>query len=351
MSYYDGTKLLSMKDLNGNRPEIFIVTSNRSGGKTTFFSRMAINGFLKKKYRKILWLYRFKYEITTGVSDKIFKDLHSLFFHNRNMIDKGICGGVMRELYLTCGEHMPQPCGYAVSINDADELKKWSHMLSDVDLVIFDEFQSENNHYADNEIRKFQSLHTSIARGNGEQVRYVPVIMISNPVTIINPYYIAMGISHRLQENTKFLRGVGFVLEQGFNKSASDAQKMSLFNQAFANSLYGQYASEGIYLNDKKVFIEKPKGHNRYVCTLKYKDKNYGIRHYIDENLFYCDESYDINCQNKIACTTNDHAINYTMLKTNTFTIMQLRQYFECGMFRFKNLLCKECVMVAVSYM
>lgn len=31
--FYDGTKLMSMKDINGNTPEIFICTSNRSAGK------------------------------------------------------------------------------------------------------------------------------------------------------------------------------------------------------------------------------------------------------------------------------------------------------------------------------
>ena len=44
--YYDGTKLLSLNDLNGKRPEIYIVTTNRTGGKTTYFGRMFINRFL-----------------------------------------------------------------------------------------------------------------------------------------------------------------------------------------------------------------------------------------------------------------------------------------------------------------
>ena len=28
--FYDGTKLLSMMDINGNKPEIYMCTSNRS---------------------------------------------------------------------------------------------------------------------------------------------------------------------------------------------------------------------------------------------------------------------------------------------------------------------------------
>lgn len=55
---------------------------------------------------------------------------------------------------------------------------------------MFDEFQSENNDYCPNEVQKFISVHTSVARGQGKQLRYVPVYMLSNPVTLLNPYYI-----------------------------------------------------------------------------------------------------------------------------------------------------------------
>ena len=43
--YYDGTKLLSLMDINGKRPEIYISTSNRSAGKTTYFNRFFVNRF------------------------------------------------------------------------------------------------------------------------------------------------------------------------------------------------------------------------------------------------------------------------------------------------------------------
>ena len=52
--YYDGTKLLSMKDINGNTPEIFMVTSNRTAGKTTYFGRMLVNRYLKSGAKFIL---------------------------------------------------------------------------------------------------------------------------------------------------------------------------------------------------------------------------------------------------------------------------------------------------------
>lgn len=77
IKYYDGTKLLSMKDINGNVPEIYISTSNRSAGKTTYFNRYLINRFLKYN-EKFCLLYRFQDELKDS-ADKFFKDIHNLF--------------------------------------------------------------------------------------------------------------------------------------------------------------------------------------------------------------------------------------------------------------------------------
>ena len=53
--YYDGTKLLSLMDINGNKPELYLCTTNRSGGKTTYFGRKAVNNFLKNGKKKYLF--------------------------------------------------------------------------------------------------------------------------------------------------------------------------------------------------------------------------------------------------------------------------------------------------------
>ena len=47
-AYYDGTKLLSMLHINGRKPEIYMCTTNRTGGKTTYFGRLCVNRFLKE---------------------------------------------------------------------------------------------------------------------------------------------------------------------------------------------------------------------------------------------------------------------------------------------------------------
>lgn len=342
-NYYDGTKLLSLTDINGNRPEIYMCTTNRTGGKTTYFGRLVVNRFLDKR-EKFGLLYRYNYELD-DCAEKFFKDIGELFFNGYTMTSKKRAKGIYHELYLN-GE----PCGYAVSINSADQVKKNSHFFSDVKRLIFDEFQSESNTYCPNEIKKFISVHTSMARGQGEQNRYLPVYMLSNPVSIINPYYVELGISSRLTDETRFLRGDGFVLEQGFVESAADAQKSSGFNKAFARNSYVAYSSESVYLNDNKAFVDRPQGVGRYMATLKYNAQTYGIREFAEAGVIYCDDRADETFPLKITVTTDDHELNYVMLKRNDLFLFNLRYYFERGCFRFKDLRCKEAVLKSLSY-
>lgn len=342
-AYYDGTKLLSLTDLDGKQPEILMVTTNRTAGKTTYFGRLCVNKF-KKGQGKFALLYRYNYELD-DCADKFFKDLSTLFFPGSVMESKRKASGIFHELFLD-GES----CGYALSLNSADQLKKYSHLFSDVNRMIFDEFQSESNHYCNDEIKKFISIHTSVARGQGEQVRYVPVYMLSNPISLINPYYVELGISNRLRDDTKFLRGHGFILEQGFNDSASVAQKESGFNKAFAKNSYVAYSSECVYLNDNKAFIEKPNGIGRYLCTIKYKGTDFGVREFAASGYIYVDDRPDTSYKYKITVTTSDHEINYIMLKRNDMFLTNLRFYFEKGCFRFKDLRCKEAILKALSY-
>lgn len=349
--YYDGTKLLSLKDINGKQPEIYICTTNRSGGKTTWFNRYAFKRW-KEGRGKFLLLYRFDYELD-NVAEKFFKDIKPLFFPECDIVGKKKARGVFYELFAGktgMEEKDYSSCGYAVALNKADTIKKYSHFFSDVCIVIFDEFQSETNHYAPNEVQKLISIHTSIARGQSEQVRYVPVIMISNPVSIINPYFVEMGISDRLKDDTKFMRGDGYVLEQGYIESASQAQLASAFNRAFSNNSYIKYAAQCVYLNDSTAFIEKPTGKSNYLCTIKYNGTEFALREYADGGYIYCDDKPDVSFKDKIAVTTDDHNINYVMLKRNEFFIASMRFYFERGCFRFKNQLCKAAVLKMLSY-
>lgn len=345
MQFYDGNKVLNTKDINGDKPEIFIVEGVRSAGKTTYFNHKLLKDFETKKIRKFALLYRYAYEVTDA-ADKFFKDLHALWYPQSEFTQstaKPEFGFI--ELFFN-----GVPCGYALALNKADQIKKYSHFLSDIDEILFDEFQSETNHYCSDEITKFMSIHTSIARGNGQQSRYLPVYMLSNAVSLLNPYYTTLGVTNRLRLETRFLRGEGWVLQRDFNESAIKAQETSLFNKAFKDTRYLTMAKQGIYLNDNIAFIETPKSRSQYLCTLKYKGKMYGVKSFPEEGIVFCDTKFDSTFRTKLAVTTDDHNINYVVLKQNSVFIQALRYYFEYGCIRFKNLEAKEALLTAIAY-
>lgn len=347
--YYDGTKLLSLTDLDGNKPELYLVTTNRTGGKTTYFSRLLVNRFLKRG-EKFALLYRFNYELS-DITNKFFKDICGLFFTDYAMKDEPHANGIYRELFIK-EDHSDEylPCGYAISMNSADQLKKYSHVFSDVQSIMLDEFQSETNHYCVNEIKKFMSIHTTIARGQGKQSRYVPVYLLGNTVSILNPYYTALGIASRLKKDTHFMRGHGWVLESGYVDTASRALQESAFMRAFGDSEYTAYASQNVYLNDNTAFISEPEGRSYYLCTISCDGSDYAIREYLNQGIIYCSDKPDMSFPLRIAVTTEDHRINYVMLNHNDQMVQSLKWLFNKGSFRFKNLACKDAVMKMLSY-
>ena len=350
-TYYDGTKLLSLKDINGNRPEIYIVCGNRSAGKTTYFSRMITKRYLNKGM-KFCILYRFSKELK-DVSDKFFNDISSLFFPDYAMFDLPRANGAFRELFIknkTIPDDKGSSCGFAVSLNSADEIKKYSHFFKDVTALYFDEFQSETNHYCSNEVNKLISIHVSMARGSGDLVRYLPVYMCSNSVSLLNPYFSAFDLHNRINAETKFIKGNGFVFEQTYNPEAANEQKKSGFMQAFNNNDYIKYSTDNVYLNDNLTFIEQMAGTNKYLLTIRFANKDYAIRQYINDGIIYCDDKVDETFKSKICVTTEDMNINYVMLKQNDIYINLLRTYFMKGCFRFKNLDCKNAVLSLLSY-
>ena len=348
--FYDGTKVLSLKDLDGNTPEIIMVTSNRNAGKTTYFNRYVFNKWVKKR-EKFIVLVRFSYELD-NIHDRFFKDIRELFFPTLSMTSKGIVHNKFRELYVYPNgqSELQECCGYCIALNDANVVKNYSHLFSDAVRCVFDEFQSETNRYCTDEITKFRSVHTSLARGRGKQVKFLPVIMMANNVSIINPYFTSMGISSRLTTKTKFLRGHGFILECGFNESASKANKSSGFNAAFVDQTYTKYSAENVYLNDNSAFVEKMVGRSTYLCTLRYNNIDFAIRSFDEQGIVYCDKNADTSFPIKLCVTTEDHNINYVMLKSNDMLLIKLRYFFNKGCFRFKDLESKECVLSALSY-
>lgn len=213
-------------------------------------------------------VYRYKNELN-NIAESFFKDIKTLFFPEHEMTEKSRSKGAYIELFLD-----GKSCGYAVALNTSGKLKHYSHIFSDVGQMLFDEYQLENGYYIKDEIEKFVSLHMTVARGRGSVVRFVPVYMLSNSVSIFNPYYVAFGISEKINSRTKVLRGNGWVLLRLTLKEVAAEQERSAFNRAFSGNRYINAATDNSFLNDetyniKKVDTAKYRPAFNFICTGK----------------------------------------------------------------------------------
>lgn len=342
--YYDGTKILSLKDKNGEKPEIYCVCGNRTAGKTTYFNRYFINRFIKNKELFVL-LYRNKYQVADAAQG-FFNDIESLFFNGYKLTQKNRENNAYAELYLN-----DELCGFAICLKCVETIKRLSHIFNNVQRIMLDEFQTENNVYLKKEVQLLLSVHASIARGAGQMRRYVPVFLVGNYITMLNPYYTALGISAKLSKNTKFYKGDGFVLEQNINNEAVEAIQKSGISKAFSSIKYNQKNSEIEYLLDNNNFIEKIKDKDcKYLCTIKANDKEYSIKEYETKGLLYCDDRIDKTCKLVYTLNCADHEQRTILIGNNNLLINTLRGYFRSGLFRFKNLDCKEAIINFLSF-
>lgn len=341
--FYDGRKLLSLKDINKKDPLIFLCTSNRSAGKTTFFNKYLVDEFINKQ-KKFILLYRFNDEIS-NIANKFFTDIHSLFFNDYHMTEHKESKLFMR-LYLNDIE-----CGYAISLNSAEKLKKFSHIFSEVEYILFDEFQSENENYTSNEITKFMSIYMTVARGQGKAIRNVKVFMLSNFISLLNPYYSALDIStDRLKENTKFLRGNGWVLEKNQNETVIEEQNKNAFLKAFASQSYIKKNKANHYLNDNYTMIETIKDDKfKYLFNFICDDKMYSVKEFYNKNIIYVSKSVDKTFSKCYTVSCKDIDENVIFINENKMLLSLLRMYFNRGCFKFDSLLSKNATIKLLS--
>lgn len=332
IQHYDGTKILSMRDLDNNKPEIYIITSNRTDGKTTYMARWLIKRF--KAYKEqFMFVVRFKDQLH-NISNTFFHGVQDLFFQDDVMKHKVKDNGIYAEMYLN-----DELCGYAVALNTQSKLKTNSSLFNDVQRIWMDEYQTLDK-YCTDEIRKIIDLHYTVARGHGQAYRYVPIFLTGNHLDFFNPYYVELGIISRLKADTHFLKGHGWILEQNINQSVLEARTLSGLTKAFKSNAH---IARDAYLYDELTVMEKPAGMSRYLMTIRYKGKEYGLYDY--GYCAYFTTSSDESFKTRAAILPDDIDDNTPHINIYPFYAKYITQMLKAGLFRFKTAECKKICM------
>lgn len=287
--FYNGFRLLSTLDLDGNIPEIFGCTGNRTGGKSFFFKQFMLEQWIGNHKKKMMVLFRKKPEMIDA-SVAFMKDFKDVGMYTNLEISEISCnGGIFNEWFIN-GES----CGYTTYLNASNSIKRISSYFVDVDSILMDEIQPEDMQYLDREVEKLISIHTSVARGGGKHVRYVRTFLVGNNASQVNPYYNELGIDiRRIQKDTKFLRGNGWIFEFNRNKTAQKAIKESAFNRAFSNNGYLRMSADNTALLDNSAFVCNQRPANSIqVCSLRVSNTDLAV--WSNKNCIYVDRAVDL---------------------------------------------------------
>lgn len=344
MKYYEGTKLLNAKDKNGKTPVFRVCDGNRGCGKTIYFNRYVINRF-KKHGEKFILLYRYKNELE-NVAQKFFGDVGQLFFVDDEMTEKSKEHGLYIELKLN-----KTVCGYAMSLNSAYRLKKLSHLFTDVRRFLFDEFQ--NDCYVPQEITKFVTLYESIARGHGECIRDVEVLMMCNHLSDMNPYYRLFNLVNECSSvENGFIRGNGVVIEKVLNTDVIEAKEQNGFYQAIQGSKAIEHSLYNKSLHETNAFIEEIKYKNfAYICNFKCDNAYFALKvpYGIDNVNFYFTDKVDYKVNTRYVFSLEEHNNDTLMTGAISDSLLKIRRAFEAGRVRFSDVQTKTYALMLLN--
>lgn len=342
--YYNGSKLLECMDINGDLPGIYLSNSNRSAGKTTYYLLRSLENFLIKGDQFIL-INRKKNELDSP--ETLFENILDMYYPDVLMHSKWYVNRLIKGIYVD-----NKIAGFSICLKDAVALKKYSTIYTKVTTGIMDEMQPEDGRYLKGEVELFQSIIKTVSRGGGKQSRYLRWILLSNNISVMNPYFINLGIYEKISDkmNLKegedfYLKGSGWVCEFTFNANAKaemmDNPAINAFNSR--NSVLGLSAD---FMISSGGFIEKKmKGKMDYLFTIKYKGERIGVRQVKSSNIVYITSSYDPSFKTVVALSDNDHEDITIMLRRNTFYMQVLRDSYGVGKMRFSDIKVKDMML------
>ena len=331
-------KWLKKPDADGLRPEIFITMSNRTGGKTYFLAYLLLD-----LYRR--FGVQFALQCRTGselgnVASGIFSAVLEEFdgWSIEEVIAVNNVYSVIYVKYTEIDEEGKEVknvnlIGYVLSINASDKIKKYSSTFYDVDT------------YLPKEVNKWINVHMSVARGHGQASRCVPVLMASNSLTIVNPYFEMWKLESKIQYDTKFYRGRGLSVLRFVNNAVAPAQSQSRFNIACAGNEQLDSNISNSWLNDNRACVCKPEGswgRAYYIATFIKGDESFGFRQY-DNGMFYVNRNVDETCTNIYALTV-DGMENVECAKRSV-PLQVMEREFTRGNVRFSDLSCKYTML------
>lgn len=187
--------------------------------------------------------------------------------------------------------------------------------------ILYDEFliddsAGSNERYLNhgNEMFLFNNFYETIARG-----RDIPVMFIGNAFSMVNPYFLELGIRISEVENNKIYKGKTWTVLFWKDEEFLSERGKTQFFQATENTKFNEHAFGNTFYLDRKDFIRKRHKDSEHQFSLVYLGKSYGVWVDWEKGSYYV--------SSKGGNTTRDKTISMSLTdnKPNNVSIRRYR--------------------------
>lgn len=264
-TYYSFNRVLSYNAV------LNFICGARGVGKTFGAKKMAIRDAIKHG-EMFIYMRRYKEELKIAKLT-FFADIEDQFKDYDFRINGFTAEMAPVSTRDTKGREW-QTIGYFIALSTAQSVKSTAFPL--VTKIIFDEFIAEKGatQYLVDEVNRLLNFYSTVDRGQDKTI----VFMLSNAVSIMNPYFLEYEIRPD-EVKAEFIKaGKGFIVCHF--PDSKDFQKefwQTRFGQFIQGTEYAAYAISNEFRDNDKSLVEFKDPDARYRFTLETKQGTFSI--------------------------------------------------------------------------
>lgn len=295
----------------------YFIVGNRGGGKTYGFKKWAIDDFIENG-NQFGYIRRYRDDLKEPMV-QYFKDIEEKYPEYEFRTDSKYF--YIREKPANPKESWSEKdiAGYGFTLSTANNKKSISYPK--INKLCFDEFLIDKGYqrYITNEVVALLNLYETIARPGTDHPK-VLLFMLSNAITITNPYFLYFGlkISDKKDKNGKYIwrhPNKPILVEDVRNEKFIDVKRNTSFGKLVEGTTYSEYSIDNKFLLDNDTFVEPKSPKARFFFKMTYMEKTLGVWGDMREGLFYVSEQIDPNYPLHYSITMKDHKPNMVFLK------------------------------------
>lgn len=253
------------KDLN------FVIASRHIGKTTTFLVRKSYPAW-KNRGRSTILLFRMIADISQFAIDYYLNLMNK--YLDKPLTAKISDAACSKGIVPVIPEGYERPIFWAVALScGVTRLKKTA--IPDAEFMLFDELEIDPRNkekYLKNEFQKFQALYDT-------QLKFSKCKFygLTNPYSVVNPYFRGLGIETKKIVPTAFLKGSNWALWYP-RLSKELASKLKAENPLYKeDDEYTQMAFDGEMVNDLNNHVEPMRGSYSLQVLFRFEGEQFGV--------------------------------------------------------------------------